>query len=264
MDAEYFDIFFPRWGLRPDYYLAVDLCHQHYAVNFEETGELDFERVTEAGVLRRVLTGPAVWLSHPGEHYRIRRRADARGCWRHWFVTFGGEEAEHWAERGLLELREPLKVTRPGRCAELFAQICRELDRGANDRAVPGLLELFLEIGEEARREPDREGAALRKLLEELRQTPERRWDWGEIARSLHWSEAHFRRRFRRAAGASPVEFLNHLRLHRAAALICDDPDLPLKHAAEQCGFDDVHYFGRLFRREFGQPPGAYRRIYGI
>jgi len=264
MNAEFFDIVFPRWGLRPDYYLAVDLHHRHYAINFEESGEIEFERLAPGEPVRRILTGPVVWLAHPGEHYRFARRRDSRVLWRHWFVTFGGGDPECWAQRGLPGLREPLKVSAPGRIAELFARICRELDRGTHDRAVPRLLELLLEIDEEARCEPDREGAALRKLLEELRQRPERPRDWGEAARALHWSEAHFRRRFRRLAGASPVEFLNRLRLHKAAALICDEPELPLKQAAEQCGFADVHYFGKMFRREFGRPPGSYRRTCGI
>lgn len=262
--SRFFDIFFPRWGLRPDYYLSVKLKHNHYAVNFEESGEVDFLQRTSDGEARRVLTGPVLWLARPNCQYFYRRKENSRLTWRHWFVTFDGPEAEHWRERGLLDIAEPLKIRHPLRIAEGFSRVLRELDRGNHDRAAVTLLNLLLDIREEAVPEPGEDAVRMQKFLETLRSFPERSYVWEKIARDFHWSEAHFRRRFSQIAGMSPVAFLNQRRLDKAARLICDNPELPLKQAAELCGFDDVHYFGKLFRRQFGRPPGDYRRAYSI
>ena len=258
------DIFFPRWGLRPDYYLAVELKHNRYAINFEESGEVDFRRRMADGENRSTLTGPLIWLARPNCRYAYRRKENSRLVWRHWFVTFGGTEAEHWRERGLLDIPDQLKIRRPARFAEIFSRLFRELDRGDTDRGALILLELLFELREEAEQAPGGDVARVQELLEMLRKTPERDYDWEQLARDFHWSAAHFRRRFSQIAGLSPVAFLNRNRLDKAARLICDSPELPLKQAAELCGFDDVHYFGKLFRRRFGRPPGDYRRAYSI
>ncbi|MPM41233.1 HTH-type transcriptional activator RhaS [bioreactor metagenome] len=264
--APFLDIHFPRWGFRPDYYLPVTRQFEYYAVNFEAEGELDYRwsDVPDQPPAHRMLRAPVVWITRPGGWRQYRRRPDSRRVWRHWFVAFEGREPDRWAERGLLTLTEPLAVREPARLEELFGRIIRSLDRGRHDQGALGLLEIFLYLQEEAGRGPGREALRLERLLEELRTAPEKARDWKATARALHWSEAHFRRCFAKAAGEAPVAFLNRLRLNRAAQLICDRPDLPLKLAALECGFDDIFYFSKMFRRQFGHPPGAYRREYGI
>ncbi|MBB6672664.1 helix-turn-helix transcriptional regulator [Cohnella nanjingensis] len=60
--------------------------------------------------------------------------------------------------------------------------------------------------------------------------------------------------------GLSPVQYLHRLQVDRAKTLL-HHSDLPLQEIGEQVGLPNVNYFIRLFRRQVGMPPGAYRQL---
>lgn len=80
-----------------------------------------------------------------------------------------------------------------------------------------------------------------------------------EIARVCHFSQAHFMNFFKRFAGMTCVEYINHYRLSRAAETLVTT-DLPVMETALENGFHNISYFNKLFRREFGATPREYRR----
>lgn len=53
--------------------------------------------------------------------------------------------------------------------------------------------------------------------------------------------------------------YLLTVRLSRAAELITQT-ELSLSEISEMCGFCDIYYFSRYFKRTFGTPPSEYRR----
>ncbi len=60
--------------------------------------------------------------------------------------------------------------------------------------------------------------------------------------------------------GATPSSFLLARRLEAAATrLRRPDGSGSITHVALECGFNDLSYFSRTFRRRFGLPPLAYR-----
>lgn len=81
----------------------------------------------------------------------------------------------------------------------------------------------------------------------------------GEIARVCHFSQAHFMNFFKKFAGMTCVEYINHYRLSRAAETLVTT-DLPVMETALENGFHNISYFNKLFRREFGATPREYRR----
>ena len=60
-------------------------------------------------------------------------------------------------------------------------------------------------------------------------------------------------------AGASFTLRLNELRLRKAAELLARDADRRISDIAFDCGFNDLSYFNRCFRRRFGLTPTAAR-----
>jgi AraC-like DNA-binding protein len=54
------------------------------------------------------------------------------------------------------------------------------------------------------------------------------------------------------------TEYINAKRLHQACSLL-GSSDLRVQQVAYTCGFLDVNYFSRLFKRHYGQTPGEYR-----
>ena len=66
---------------------------------------------------------------------------------------------------------------------------------------------------------------------------------------------------FRQITGRTPIDYLNYYRVECAAELLCSTSD-SVTEVALACGFGDVSYFGRLFRRQKGKTPGEYRRAF--
>ena len=79
------------------------------------------------------------------------------------------------------------------------------------------------------------------------------------LARICRMSQWHFSRRFKAEHGLSPGAFLQVERIREAVRLL-QQTDAPLKAIADQCGFPDPNYFGKVFQRHLGTTPGAFRR----
>jgi AraC family transcriptional regulator, positive regulator of tynA and feaB len=70
------------------------------------------------------------------------------------------------------------------------------------------------------------------------------------------------------ARGTTCGQFIRSSRLNYAASLLCRRAQMksasPLSEVAHACGFRDYVYFGRMFRRRFGHPPGIHKVDNGI
>jgi AraC-like DNA-binding protein len=77
-----------------------------------------------------------------------------------------------------------------------------------------------------------------------------------EILKLTHLSRPTFARQFKKLSGHTLSEFLNRLRLQAA----CRESDHSILEIAMRCGFTQVSFFNRLFRRMMGESPSGYRR----
>jgi transcriptional regulator GlxA family with amidase domain len=74
--------------------------------------------------------------------------------------------------------------------------------------------------------------------------------------------ERTFKRRFQKAAGMTPLEYVHAIRLEHAKTLL-ETSDATLDELAEKVGYEDATFFSRLFRRSVGLTPAQYRRRFG-
>lgn len=81
-----------------------------------------------------------------------------------------------------------------------------------------------------------------------------------EVADRLEVTPAHLTRVFSAAVGMPPGRYLK-LRRIAAARELLHQPDLTVALVASLCGFADADYFSRIFRKETGLSPGAYRSL---
>ena len=72
-------------------------------------------------------------------------------------------------------------------------------------------------------------------------------------------TERTLNRRFRRALGLSPAEWVAKRRIERARALL-ETTRLPVEEVAARVGYAEAAAFRRAFRRAAGLAPGEYRR----
>lgn len=74
--------------------------------------------------------------------------------------------------------------------------------------------------------------------------------------------ERTFKRRFIKAVGMPPLEYVHAIRLEEAKGLL-ETSELTLETVAERVGYEDATFFSRLFRRKVGLTPAQYRRRFG-
>jgi len=84
----------------------------------------------------------------------------------------------------------------------------------------------------------------------------------GSMADAARLERRTFLRRFKNATGMTPIEYCHAVRIARARELL-EAGDMPLKKIAEALGYVDVSSFARAFRRTYGTPPAAHRRLHG-
>jgi LacI family transcriptional regulator len=83
-----------------------------------------------------------------------------------------------------------------------------------------------------------------------------------EIAAAAATSRPTLERRFRKFLGRPIAAEIRRLRIERAKRELTST-DAPIRRIAQKTGFVDSTQFGRVFRREVGLSPSAYRRQYG-
>jgi len=75
--------------------------------------------------------------------------------------------------------------------------------------------------------------------------------------------ERTFARRFKKATGDSPLEYLQYLRIGKARTLL-ENTDEPVEIITYETGYEDASSFRRLFKRATGLSPTAYRKKFGL
>lgn len=80
------------------------------------------------------------------------------------------------------------------------------------------------------------------------------------LARVASFSPFHFHRIFRALQGEPLFQFIQRIRLERAASQLALQPKKPVTRIALDCGFSGSASFARAFRDQFGMSATAWRR----
>lgn len=167
------------------------------------------------------------------------------------------EYLQVWGERTIeLASRDPVRRWVDDLC-DLFH------GPGPMDELTAGAL--LLTVLSRLDRLEDRKNAAaqvhplVQRAIEVIERNLQTSLDAATLARQAHVSVSHLTALFRHHLGCGPVTYHRRMRLQYASRLL-RNPRYRMSEVANLCGFDDVNYFVRLFRGEFGQSPGRWRR----
>jgi len=225
---------------------------------------MDTGKLTSAGT---VLTPGQFVVRPPNKIYRYGLESGS-GIGYYW-VHFTGNYAEELlqscgicpdviysiSEERMQSLRRDFGILfrefmlrRPGcraMCASVLTSLMVRLGRGASADSEDG------------------ESNGLRKRLEQSAAYIHHHYtealSVAQLAEMEHLSESRFRDIFREAFGVPPMEYILSLRIAHACELLLTT-DLNVSETAEICGYTDVMYFCRLFRRKMGISPARYRK----
>ena len=193
------------------------------------------------------------------------------------FLSFFVEEPLHRAERReggrwlhltpdayaqieaeIAELRTEWTAGDPCACLlarglflRLLAHLARLYGQGHGGRSLPAGANPASNLPREAT------VAAAVRFLDERFAEPVR---IDQIAASVFLSPDRFTEVFAAVMGQTPRDYLRHLRLERAKALLAGS-DVSISEVAAQSGFGEPAYFTRAFRAAIGKTPSDFRRF---
>ena len=104
-----------------------------------------------------------------------------------------------------------------------------------------------------------RDEARMKSMLRYIRSHLQEPLKIQDIAAAAAVSESECSRCFRGTIGTSPMRYVYQLRLQRAAELLAGTEQKVAEIGAE-CGFQEMSYFARAFRKQYGLTPSAYRQ----
>ena len=83
-------------------------------------------------------------------------------------------------------------------------------------------------------------------------------YDLNPVIQASGYSRSHFHKLFREPTGLSPVGYLHDKRIDRAKDLLRQSQKLSIAEVAHRCGYTDVYYFSRMFRKLTGVSPTEF------
>ncbi|GGD47651.1 response regulator [Paenibacillus nasutitermitis] len=108
-------------------------------------------------------------------------------------------------------------------------------------------------------RETSRED--MKQLLAYMRQNYTKDISLKQAAEMINMSESYLSTLFKKETGSGFTDWINSLRIEQAASYLVDT-DLPSYLIAEQVGYENINYFGRIFKKIKGVSPQKYRSMH--
>ena len=170
----------------------------------------------------------------------------------------------------VLEAMRELPSTRNVPVVVLTGQTLTETDMARLNRGVAtvlrkGLFTLDETVAhiqaalERKRKVSDEAQRLVRKAMAYLHQHYAEPISRQDIARHVGMDEDYLTTCFRQELGVTPIAYLNRYRISQAKRLLTETTK-SITEIALEVGFSDSGYFSRVFRRETGRSPEAYRR----
>lgn len=83
-----------------------------------------------------------------------------------------------------------------------------------------------------------------------------------ELASTADLSPKYFCRFFQSMTNKSPISYLNYYRIECACIKLINGPEISITDIAYDCGFNDLSYFIKTFRKYKGTTPNKYLKTY--
>ncbi len=101
----------------------------------------------------------------------------------------------------------------------------------------------------------------IRKILSLIHENPYRKYSIAQLTKIAGMQKTAFIESFRTVTGTTPLQYITTLQMEEARELLWETK-LTVNQIAEQCGFTDVFYFSRCFKKHFSLSPKKYRIAY--
>ncbi len=101
--------------------------------------------------------------------------------------------------------------------------------------------------------------ANLKKAVWYIKQNESGHISLEALCRYCNVSPSQMIRYFKDAFGKTPIRYINEYKVNRAREMIQTTPELAIKNVCDALGFEDAHYFSRIFSKVTGESPREYK-----
>ncbi len=201
-----------------------------------------------------VPAGHAVLISVPSA---TRLHADTRSAYEFLWVNMLGSAATAWADNLTAKHGHVFSLPRHAPSLTCLARLHAMVSSGAWDRSPDLAMMENFRLTVLLPRDMQRTVKDLplldqaRARIQEHCGDPE--FGVSRLARDLQISRGHLARLFTAATGRSPLQVIKEQRMQQAAILLSQG--VPIHKVSAACGYRDVNYFRRDYRRQTGSSP---------
>jgi AraC family transcriptional regulator of arabinose operon len=242
----------------PDCRVHINRHTPGLAINCLNAGKIYFE--TESG-RREIISAPAVFWTCETRSFKYGPLEGV--CWDHFWVQAIGDRTRQMMKLGLfpdsdwpvLKLNPHSLI--PDRIAALIERL-ENHDPLSHAECVWQFEGIGLELQRiaAATRNDDVASLGIEQLSHKISNAPEGEYDFAMLARRHGYSYSHFRRLFREHTGSSPHSYQLQCQMKTAADRLAKGDSI--KEVASELGYQNLHYFSRLFKARIGLAPRHY------
>lgn len=228
----------------------------HFFYLFHEEVQLMTERgLLEVPANTFIIFPPRVLI------YMGRTDTPWHGSW----LRCCGQSVKKLIERSGLKTYETYYLNDSTMCEEFLSKLHDEMKhpRGADMVNLEMLLQLWLRnINRECRGSLTGEiPLPFRKAREYIEINLHRDFSLDRLARHAGISKSYLCKGFKQHYGRPPLDYAIKLRLQEAIEMLYN-ADMNISEIALRCGYEDIFYFSKLFKKHLGSSPANYRRNY--
>lgn len=165
----------------------------------------------------------------------------------------------------LITLDEDLHVPLAA-CLNKADEICKTFPKGYKLAIKSCLFEFFFIIANNAEEmskiKSNKNLDKLKDILGYIEKNYKKPITIEEISEVCNFSTSHFMKFFKKSMGTSFIDYLNDYRLSASARLLLSSDDNIIDIAAD-CGYENLSYYNRIFKKKYGDTPSAYRKANG-
>lgn len=103
-----------------------------------------------------------------------------------------------------------------------------------------------------------RDGERMKLMMQYITEHYSEEITIGDLAECAMISESETLRCFHNTIHTTPIQYVKQFRIHKAAALL-SSTDLKIVDIGTQCGFQEMSYFAKSFKKVYGCTPSEYR-----
>lgn len=108
-----------------------------------------------------------------------------------------------------------------------------------------------------------RDGERMKLMMQYISEHYSEEITIGNLAECAMISESECLRCFHNTIHTTPIQYVKQFRIHKAASLL-SSTDLKIVDIGSKCGFQEMSYFAKSFKKVYGCTPTQYRIIYAF